>query len=104
MSATKTLIDFPAKAREVLDALETSKASLATAERLTGELAAAARTDNNGGLPRLGFAVMSEAESFQSLMRDCGLDEDSLDSWIGDARDLVALIDLAVAEREAVPS
>jgi hypothetical protein len=104
MSATQTLIDFPAKAREALDALETSKASLAKAEHLIGELAAAARSDDNGGLPRLGFAVMSEAESFGSVMRDCALDEDSLDSWIGDARDLVALVDLAVAEPEAVAS
>ena len=59
-----------------------------------------ARADNNGELPRLGFAVVGEAESIEGVVTDrVNADEDGWDarSDLQDVRDLKALVALAVS-------
>jgi hypothetical protein len=105
MSATATLIDFPAKARELASTIEALQGNLNRVLALSAEIAAAAAADDNGGLPRLGFAIHGEAESLAGYLRDQIGEDGGLDfeAWAKDARDLVAVIDLAL-DNEAVPS
>jgi len=61
MSATKEWFDFVAKAGDVITALEHARENLDDAIRFTREIESAAKSDDCGGLPRLGFAVAGEA-------------------------------------------
>jgi len=106
MSATNVQFDFVAKADDLITALEHARENLDAALRLAREIEAAAKSDDCGGLPRLGFAVAGEAKSFAGVLVDDMAPEGfPFDERIGDACNLHSLIELALGrEVEAVAS
>ncbi len=104
MSATNTMstaADFVTAVEELEQVITSIATARDRADLLIRHIVEMAKSDDNGGLPRLGYAVLGEAKSLAEVVRDRQRAEEEA-GWepsdLNDVRDLKALILLAAAD------